>query len=277
MEVETISCPLCQSHDSRPWGTENGFTGVKCTSCGLVYVNPRPTPGEIDDANRIGAHRTAEGALEVAYRPNWQNMKMYEQDIASAFAEEIAAATPISWLDVGAGYGEFVSALVRILPAGSDIRGIEPMLPKVAYAKKMGIPVTDTPLSMLTEQVDVISLMNVFSHIPDFRSFLFDLKRLIKPGGTIFIRTGNGGDLDDRSQYPDKLDFPDHLVFAGEDHLARFLREAGFTVVWKAADRLDTFSWALKSIVKKALGRPSPIILPYRSAFRDVRCRANLT
>lgn len=275
-DLEAVPCPLCRSHQYRSWGEENGFSAVKCADCGLVYVNPRPRSEDIDEGHRIGKHRTPEGDLAGTYRPVWTNVATYKADINAAFADEIAVGKSLSWLDVGAGYGEFVSALRDTLPKGSSVVGIDPMEHKVAHAQQVGLPVTTTPLAEITGQYDVVSIMNVFSHVPDFREFLASLKRLLHPGGSLFIQTGNGGDLAVRSDYPDRLCLPDHLVFAGQVHIARFLREAGFAITWSKTRRKDTLYWSLKSVGKRLVSNRHPVVVPYRSAFRDVRCRANM-
>jgi 2-polyprenyl-3-methyl-5-hydroxy-6-metoxy-1,4-benzoquinol methylase len=275
-DLEAIPCPLCRSHQHRSWGEENGFSAVKCADCGLVYVNPRPRSEDIDEGHRIGKHRTPEGDLPGVHSPVWKKVATYKADINAAFAAEIVAGKPLSWLDVGAGYGEFVSALRDTLPKGSSVAGIDPMEAKVAYAQQVGLPVTTTPLAEITGQYDVVSILNVFSHVPDFREFLANLKRLLNPGGSLFIQTGNGGDLTVRSDYPDRLCLPDHLVFAGQVHIERFLREAGFAITGSKTRRKDTLYWSLKSVGKRLVGRPDPVAWPYRSGFRGLWCRAKM-
>lgn len=63
LALEIVHCPLCASSDSRAWGEENGFTGVKCLECGLVYVSPRPTSESIDEATKLGVHQVTRARL----------------------------------------------------------------------------------------------------------------------------------------------------------------------------------------------------------------------
>jgi hypothetical protein len=119
-------------------------------------------------------------------------------------------------------------------------------------------------------------LVNVFSHVPDFRGFLGRLRPLLRVDGELFIETGNGGDLQSMQDYPDLLYLPDHLVFAGEKHLREYLAQSGFSVVSTAAFRVDTAAQFGKNLVKAALGRPTKVTLPYRSGFRRLLLRARL-
>lgn len=267
--LEAVACPLCHANDDRPWGAENGYTAVKCGGCGLVYVNPRPRAEDVSEANRLGQHRVEGGALHIAYKHSRRKIDRYRRRIRRNLPAMVAGG-PVSWLDVGAGYGELVEALTKLLPAGSVVRGIEPMEPKARSAKARGLPVFSGTLDDIDRTFDVVSLINVLSHLPDVDGFLGEVAPLLKPGGTLVLVTGNGGDLKSAVDYPDRLDLPDHLVFAGKDHVERFLDRAGFTVERVEALRLDTAGWALKAIIKKLLGRPVPLVRPYASPFRDM-------
>jgi 2-polyprenyl-3-methyl-5-hydroxy-6-metoxy-1,4-benzoquinol methylase len=277
VQLEHIDCPLCHSSERRKWGEENGFQCEKCLSCGLVYVNPRPALAEISNANRIGEHKTADQPLSVVNRRSARKVRRYAQMVRSIVPDLITSQRPISWLDVGAGFGELIEALRPALPAGSRLLGIEPMLRKVEVAKSLGLPVESKYISDMDEEFDVISLMNVFSHIPDFRAFLDEASRLLLPDGELLIETGNGGDLLSSREYPDRLFLPDHLVFAGTEHIRLFLQEFGFSLIDVRDERLDTPIWVLKNLVKKTLGRQVKLGLPYGSRFRIVVLRARRT
>ncbi|MFV0623715.1 methyltransferase domain-containing protein [Sphingomonas sp. ac-8] len=264
-----VACPLCGQSDAWGWGWENGYSAVKCVGCGLVYVSPRPVDEAISEATRTGQHRHEAGALSVVYTPSRRKLARYRARMRRVLAGEVGQ-DPVSWLDIGAGFGELVEALGTVLPAGSRIRGIEPMAVKAAHARARGLPVGSERLAEVRERFDFVSLVNVFSHLPDPAAFLRDIRRLVRPGGTLLLVTGNGADLASADGYPDRLDLPDHLVFAGREQLEAFLRNAGFEPYRCDAVRLDTAGWAAKALVKKLLGQPVPLVIPYRSRFRDM-------
>jgi len=274
--LETIECPLCGGARGVEWGAENGFSCVKCSGCGLVYVNPRPSLAEISHANEIGEHRTSGEVLHVVYKRSRRKALRYATTVRRVFPDIVASSTPVRWLDVGAGFGELVEVLQEILPAGSQVMGIEPMAPKALDAQARGLPVYQADLSDIAGRFDVISLINVFSHIPDFRDFLARLRPLLKDGGELFLETGNGGDLASMRDYPDLLYLPDHLVFAGEAHLRDYLKQSGFAVRSTTAIRVDTGMQFGKNLVKAALGQRIKLSMPYRSPFRRVLMRAQL-
>lgn len=264
-----VPCPLCGLRDAWGWGCENGYSAVKCVGCGLVYVTPRPGDETISEATRTGQHRHEAGAMSVVYAPSRRKLARYRSRMRRVLAGELGQ-DPVSWLDIGAGFGELVEALRDVLPAGSRIRGIEPMAVKAAHARARGLLVGSERLSQVTDSFDFVSLINVFSHLPDPGGFLAEIRRLVRPGGTLVLMTGNGAELDSADRYPDRLDLPDHLVFAGRPQLDAFLGEAGFEPYRRDLVRLDTASWAAKALVKKLLGQPVPLVIPYRSRFRDM-------
>ena len=183
---------------------------------------------------------------------------------------------PVRWLDVGAGFGEFVEALTEYLPAGSACEGIEPMAPKAEFARSRGLRIRQAFLSEVTEKYDVVSILDIFSHIPNFHSFLQEIKSVLRPEGEVFIKTGNGADLESRSEIPGPLTLPDHLVFAGESHIRRFLQEGGFDVVSLRACRVDGFIHSAKNLVKWLLRKPVCLGVPYTSRLRTIYIRARL-
>lgn len=272
-----IACPLCGEGQSSLWAQENGFRAVRCSACGLVYVNPRPALSEINEAVRTGVHGAEANFLNVVADRAPSRVRRYSRIIGSLFRDRFETGQPISWLDVGAGYGEVVEAVERAAPRNSKIEGIEPMRPKVEAARKLGFAVSDTYLSEVGARYDVVSLINVFSHIPDFGEFLGQIKRVLNPGGELLIETGNGADVGSRRNYPWELSLPDHLVFAGEKHIVRFLSEGGFELRQVRRMHVGDGPWSFgKNVVKFFLGRDVTVYLPYTGPFRTIFYRARL-
>lgn len=275
MSKETIKCPYCGSGNFKKWASERGFDVVRC-ECRFLYVNPRPSAELITDAVKTGVHSEDAGNLNAVTRRIPQKVRRYERLLSEEFRDLREAARPIYWLDVGAGFGEVVEAVTRILPEGSTVKGLEPMKPKADEAKRRGLNVEEDYLRPTHERVDLVSSFDVFSHIPDYHDFLRNVRAVLKPGGEVFIQTGNLADVEDRSQFPDELGLPDHLTFAGEAHLKGFLDAAGFDVVSIRREPLDTVLHSVKSVVKKAIGRETVVALPYTSAYRQIFIRGRL-
>jgi SAM-dependent methyltransferase len=273
-KVEKIPCPLCRADRPQAWGHENGFDCVRCGDCGLLYVNPRPAPEHIDRAVQLGVHD--EEKLNVVGCRIPSKVTRFRAVVQRQFPELRPGGKPIRWLDVGAGFGELVEAVASIAPSGSACEGIEPMVPKTQDAQRRGLPVRAIYMQDVKERYDVISLIDVFSHIPDFHGFLKEVKGLLNPRGEVFLKTGNAADLPNRDAFPGPLTLPDHLTFGGEPQVRRFLEEAGFEVVDVKADRMDGFVYSVRNLVKWILRRPVRLSLPYTSSSRVLWIRARL-
>jgi SAM-dependent methyltransferase len=274
---EVINCLYCNDSNYLPWAKENGYTAVKCSNCGLIYVNPRPALSLISEAVQTGVHSDVDHGRTAIGKRMESKVNHYKKVLASMFDDVWSNPKSISWLDVGAGYGEVIEAVSTIAPMGSKIVGLEPMKPKAANARARGLTIKECYLNDVDEKFNILSLINVYSHIPDFRSFLKDVKKVLTVNGEIFIETGNTADLKSRNEIPGELDLPDHLVFAGEKHLVGYLTEAGFSVISIKRNRVDGLMRVVKNIAKKLLGRKDvTLTIPYTSAYRSIMIRAKL-
>lgn len=275
--LEEATCYICHVSDGALWAEENGFRMIKCAGCGLVYLNPRPSLAEIDEAATTGLHKFGAGALNAIGSHSPRKVREYTAKLRALLPESAWGDPVLSWLDIGAGFGELVEA-VRDL-GGAAVRGIEPCVPKVDRAKGLGLPVDTTPLSDLTGPYTHVSLINVYSHVPDPVAFLGDLRRVMAPRGTLVLVTGNGGDVD-RREFPGSLYLPDHLSFAGEGNLRTVLDRAGYEVesidAYAAIPSFDNpLVAAIKNVARVATGRPAvPLSFPRDSRFRSLWIRA---
>jgi 2-polyprenyl-3-methyl-5-hydroxy-6-metoxy-1,4-benzoquinol methylase len=275
MELEAVGCYICGSRRSSPWGAEGDFTMVKCGECGLVYLNPRPAAHEIDEAARTGLHKAGPGTLNAIGRYSAKKVAAYRAKLTPLLSHFQHQHATWRWLDIGAGFGELVEALQALSPGGSAIRGIEPCEPKVHKARSKGLAVTSQPLSTVRERFTHVSLINVYSHLPDPARFLGDLHGIMVPGAFLLLVTGNGGDIP-RNEFPGSLYLPDHLSFAGEKNLRTVLDDAGYDVITIAqhaeSPTLDSVPVAFaKNVARRLTGRPPvPRSLPSGSRFRSL-------
>ena len=274
--LETIPCPYCGSARHRPWAQELGFTAVRCLECELLFCNPRPAQTLIDAAVRTGTHGPEAQGLVVTARRLGAKVARYRRVFGDMFDDLWRAGRPVSWLDVGAGYGEILEAVKALAPPGSRIAGLEPMHPKAAAARERGLEIVEDYLRPGQPKVQVVSVVDVFSHVPDFGAFLSDVRAVLEPGGELFIETGNLADLERRDEFPYELGLPDHLVFAGEKHLKGYLDRAGFDIVRTRRWRIDGLLNLAKNVVKKLIGRPAAFGIPYTSHYRQIQVRARL-
>ncbi|MFV5687347.1 class I SAM-dependent methyltransferase [Flavobacterium sp. ZT3R25] len=93
-----------------------------------------------------------------------------------------------SILDIGAGTGDFLSVAKE---NGWHTIGIEPSDKAKAIAKQKGVSFVGETSVLESHSFDVISMWHVLEHIPDLDEQLKELKRLLKPNGTLIIAVPN--------------------------------------------------------------------------------------
>jgi 2-polyprenyl-3-methyl-5-hydroxy-6-metoxy-1,4-benzoquinol methylase len=233
--VKHVRCYNCGSSQSDFWAEENGFKMVRCAGCGLLYVNPMPDGQEISRAAQTGLHEGQEKLDVSGQYGGAAKVENYSRILHEVYGDGFFNGKTFKWLDIGCGYGEFMEALQRVAGPACDIRGSEPSEVKSASARQRGLKVSFLDLEKVQERFDFISLLNVYSHLPNPVEMLASLKGLLNAGGELLVQTGDAANLE-RKDFQDKLYLPDHLSFASEAIVRQVLEKAGFNMI--AATRL---------------------------------------
>jgi 2-polyprenyl-3-methyl-5-hydroxy-6-metoxy-1,4-benzoquinol methylase len=91
-------------------------------------------------------------------------------------------------LDIGAGTGEF---LLVAKNDGWQTIGIEPSERAKSIALNKGVSIVELTTELEDQYFDVISMWHVLEHVPDLNKQIKELKRLLKPTGTLIIAVPN--------------------------------------------------------------------------------------
>lgn len=113
-------------------------------------------------------------------------------------------------LDIGAGTGDF---LLECKNQNWDILGIEPNDKAKGIALGKGVKFGDTIEKLESNSFDVITMWHVLEHVPDVEHQVAELKRLLKPSGTIIIAVPNFKSYDANyyKEFWAAYDVPRHL------------------------------------------------------------------
>ena len=113
-------------------------------------------------------------------------------------------------LDIGAGTGDF---LLECKNQNWDILGIEPNDKAKGIALGKGVKFGDTIEKLESNSFDVITMWHVLEHVPDVEHQVAELKRLLKPSGTIIIAVPNfkSYDANHYKEFWAAYDVPRHL------------------------------------------------------------------
>ncbi|CAN1492241.1 SmtA SAM-dependent methyltransferases [Flavobacteriaceae bacterium] len=91
-------------------------------------------------------------------------------------------------LDIGAGTGDFLSVAQN---NGWKTIGVEPSDKAKTIAKNKGVSFVESTTELESHTFDVISMWHVLEHVPNLEEQVTELKRLLKPSGTLIIAVPN--------------------------------------------------------------------------------------
>lgn len=113
-------------------------------------------------------------------------------------------------LDIGAGTGDF---LAQAKAANWEVTGIEPSEKARTIAGKKGVTFAESAAVLEKNSFDVITMWHVLEHVPNVEQQIKELKRLLKPDGTIIIAVPNFRSFDAKyyRRFWAGFDVPRHL------------------------------------------------------------------
>ncbi|RXR20975.1 class I SAM-dependent methyltransferase [Flavobacterium amnicola] len=151
-----------------------------------------------------------------------------------------------SLLDIGAGTGDF---LVTAKAQGWDTTGIEPNVNAKNLAISKGISFQNSIESIENEQFDVITMWHVMEHVPDVTHQIKELKRLLKPNGTIIIAVPNYKSFDAQHYgiFWAAYDVPRHLWHFSKTAMEKLVSRENMKLVKTLPMIFDSFYVSLLS------------------------------
>ena len=149
-------------------------------------------------------------------------------------------------LDIGAGTGDF---LVAAKNDGWQITGIEPSEKPKSIAINKGISFAKDLTELKNNSFDVITMWHVLEHVPDLEFQIKELKRLIKPTGTIIIAVPNFNSFD--AHYYGKFwaayDVPRHFWHFSKTAIQKLFANENLKLVTVLPMKFDSFYVSLLS------------------------------
>jgi len=248
------------------------YTLVKCSECGLIYLNPRPG---------------AEGGLESHPEEYWKRKNLFYQTEEPArtstlknallrlfFAEEIRHIKENippngRLLEVGFGNGDFLQLLRNV---GYQTLGIEadPASFGVAKKKHPHLELYNTSIENIafkTEPFDAVIMIHVLEHVRNPNGALGEIRRILADTGSLFIWVPN---IDCyqfrifRERYFN-LCAPQHMYQYTPETLRRLLENNGFKVIRISHQSIRSNSATLVCSLFPGL---NPVSLALRSGER---------
>jgi len=254
---EAVACDLCGKDDPAPLVTKNSYRVVRCRGCGLVYVNPRPSPTglvALYDKETFHHHQVTR-AEDLAWR---------EQALARLALIDRHRPERGALLDVGCSAGWFLGIAEQ---GGWRVCGIDVAAGAVAYSRSKGFDARVATLEshdLKPSSFDAVTMFDSIEHMPSPSAALRAVHDLLADDGIVAITTPNVDGLFPRFTYQllgrtfggwEHPGPPGHVYQFGRRTLGAALDRAGFTVVHEETEAiaLDHTVGALEDVVLDVL------------------------
>ena len=244
------------------------WTLYRCGECGCAYLNPRPSPASLGKAyatyythdapmEELEWERKGQQLLMYKWRNGYLNARYgYQLEPNISIGKFIYPFFPLRripddrdarWLrlpasggrllDVGCGNGEYLKRMKR---RGWEVYGVDFDSTAVESAAKASIEVIQGALEDVTfpdGHFDAMTMSHLIEHLYDPVGTLRHARRLLKPGGLLWIATPN---LDSWVHERFKKDWrglepPRHIVIFNRASLTLACRKAGLEIAQMGA------------------------------------------
>ena len=231
-----IPCVACGSGETTISFKKLGFQYVECQECRTLYQSPRPSLAAFEAFYRDSVSSnywaevffpaTAEARREIIFRPRVERLSQ----IASQRGIEVSKL-----IDVGAGYGIFVDEWQKHDPR-AHIVAVEPSNSLASECRKKGFETSENIVEEVEgydQFADLAVCFEVLEHVFDPVSFINSIKRLVRPGGLVFISTLSidGFDLQVLWDKSSQIFPPHHINFLSVEGFKRLFEQSGLVDV----------------------------------------------
>jgi 2-polyprenyl-3-methyl-5-hydroxy-6-metoxy-1,4-benzoquinol methylase len=234
------------------------FRVVRCTYCGLLRQDPRPT----------------KHTIQFYYPPEYEPFSIAIDDENSWLVRldrrygmikrrrAVEQCCPGGrLLDVGCATGNFLYEMKR--SGRWQVEGVEPNPEAARYAKErfgLIIHVGDlTTVNLPEKSYDVITMWDVFEHLHEPMTNLKIIKRLLKPGGWFIFSIPNIESWERKifGKYWLGWELPRHLYFPSKQMMETMLHNVGIKLYkWKCiGGAYQSFLFSLRFWLEGVFGR----------------------
>lgn len=219
--------------------TNDEFNVVKCTQCGLVYLNPRP---DVSELSTIYPHNYYAYKLEDGYDEAQRENAYYKFRYAAILSGierilKFCKGDKLKVLDIGCADGHILNWFKEVRTHDVETYGVDMNAASVEKATAKGhqcyagrFEEVDLP----KDYFDFVWASHVIEHVPDPKEFTRKAFEILKPGGIFWFWTPNINSLDAklfRNKYWGAYHFPRHWVFYDANSVKALAKATGFELI----------------------------------------------
>lgn len=215
--LEYVPCDFCGSYESKirhRLGIYKDFEFmiVKCSNCGLVFINPRPT------IDTMGYFYPSD------YHSSQREIKQ-NNDNYNKYASFLPKLTNEKLLDIGCAEGDFLKKIHEKFPEvecyGTDYYFNTPMPGYINFQHKDLLE-----CGFEDEQFDIITSWAVFEHLHEPSKYFQEVYRILKEKGKFVFLVTNSESL--FGILSDKESIPKHTYHFSEKILEKYAEKYNF-------------------------------------------------
>ncbi len=225
--------------------SQKEFTLFRDPSVDLLMTSPQPSLNELDSYYESDDYISHTDSARSWFEKIYQLIKKttIQQKLKLVLKQQKNKGV---LLDVGCGTGDFLAAA---LASGWQIKGYEPNEKARKIAQNKGVELIQSTQDLPEKSVDVITMWHVLEHVPDVKAQIAELKRLVKPGGTIVIAVPNYKSFDAKhyQNYWAAYDVPRHLWHFSKKSIQGLFAEQNLELVKVKPMWYDSFYVSLLS------------------------------
>lgn len=239
--MKHVNCNICEADKTKFCFTAKDrnssekilFYLVKCTECGLIYLNPRPDEEEILKFYPPWYHARAENNVaEIEKSEIWGIP--WREAMAKKAEPILKYKTNGRILDIGCGDG---SLLKYLKEKGWEAYGLDFQEASARYARenlKLNVSTGRVEeIAFPEESFDIIILFHVLEHLDDPSNVLKKVKTLLKKDGYLLIEVPNIESFESRlfrSKWVG-ISAPLHLYHFSRKSLKSMLEKCGYETI----------------------------------------------
>jgi len=241
IQLPFVKCCICESSDATVIGngqdfeyhtSHETFSAMRCNSCGLIYLNPRPVISEFKKIypSNYHAYNFSESNFGFPYkvRARVETWRLLND------CRNLPGSARI--LDVGCGDGFHLSLLAKSGKKNWSLEGVDIDKDAVTAATLKGLKVycgTIEELDLPVDSYDLVFMIMTIEHVERPDKTVCSIKGLLKKGGRLVIVTDNTNSIDFgffKEHYWGGYHFPRHWNLFNRGSLKRLADKTGFEV-----------------------------------------------